>query len=278
MARQTKEARIKELEKQLENTKKWLQQAEERNIKLVKDAETDFLNSPTYNQLQEWLSFYKDLSELNSINMGNYNKMLQQSRENARKVYEDNRRLLEKIGNEYVVGMTEEAHDQADYQKLMDSVHELQGKLCAKEFDLKICKEEMEKLSAIAAAVQKENEQILNADDVNDEILAQLEKYKVENNNLKRELIFCQNRLQAYEDIVSDSSVINDEINIERFIEQNQQKMIQKKKGAPRRIKEETINIIIGMRKKGYSIRMIAEATGVSVGKVHQIIQRNNQQ
>lgn len=89
MAYQTKEARIKELEKQLENTKKWLQQEEERNIKLVKDAETDFLNSPTYNQLQEWLSFYKDMSELNSINLGNYKKMLQQSRENARKVYED---------------------------------------------------------------------------------------------------------------------------------------------------------------------------------------------
>lgn len=278
MARQTKEDRIKELEKQLENTQKWLRQAEERNQKLVNDAETEFLNSPTYNQLKDQLSFYKDLSELNSINIANYKKMLQQSRENARKVFEDNKRLLEGTGNEYSVGMTEGAHDQADYQKLLDSIHDLQGKLCAKELYLKLCKKEMERLRALAANVQKENEQILNTDNINNEIVVQLEKYKVENENLKKELEFNQNKLQVYESMTNAYDVgVNDKY-IERFIEQNQQKMTKGKKGAPVKIKEETINNIINMRQNGCSIRAIAKATNVSVGMVHLIIKRNQQQ
>ena len=65
MPKKSKEARIRELEEQLENYKEYLEKTTARNRELVEAEEGTFLHSPTYLQMQEEIQFLHNLQKLN---------------------------------------------------------------------------------------------------------------------------------------------------------------------------------------------------------------------
>lgn len=132
--RQSKEAKIKELEKRLADTMKWLEETQKRNAVLVEQAEQEFLNSPTHYQMQQEIEFYKSLNKLNDINLANAKKHTMRADENLRQVYEDNKRMCEHEGDtDYWIGITECWREAKEYEKLREEIRELKGKIEQKE-------------------------------------------------------------------------------------------------------------------------------------------------
>lgn len=111
--KQSKEAKIKELERRLKQTEGWLEETQKRNAEMAQQAENSFLNSATYHQMQQEIEFFKSLNKLNEINLASANK-----------------RMCEHEGDtEYWIGITECWREAKEYDKLREEIRELKGKV-----------------------------------------------------------------------------------------------------------------------------------------------------
>lgn len=134
MARQSKDEKIKDLEKRLVETQKLYEQVSKRNQEMIQQAENSFLNSATYNQMKQELERLKSLNKLNDIHLASVKKQSISMDEYTKQIYEDNKRMCENEANtNYWVGITENWHDAKEYEKLRDEIHELKGMLEQKE-------------------------------------------------------------------------------------------------------------------------------------------------
>lgn len=130
MARQSKDEKIKDLEKRLVETQKLFEQVSKRNQEMIQQAENSFLNSATYNQMKQELERLKSLNKLNDIHLASVKKQSISMDEYTKQIYEDNKRMCENEANtNYWVGITENWHDAKEYEKLRNEIHELKGML-----------------------------------------------------------------------------------------------------------------------------------------------------
>lgn len=128
MAKATKEAKIKDLEKRLADMTGYYEQMSKRNAEMAERGEESFLNSPTYYQMQEQLDFYKRIADLNQMHIDSQKKWGYRQADKVQQVYEDNKRFMERAGGEYFIGITEDDTDR-NYEKLREEIRELKGKL-----------------------------------------------------------------------------------------------------------------------------------------------------
>ena len=152
MARETKEAKIARLESLIKKYEDVINHLTNRNKELVAAEEETFLHSPTYLQMQEHLSFVKDLLELTEINLANQKKTAMKIEDTVRQVYEDNKRLVaEKANGEYFAGITEFYHDSKEYMSLKDENMRLSAKVDTLKESLKERETEIERLQLLLA-------------------------------------------------------------------------------------------------------------------------------
>ena len=127
--------KCQKLEQELERYKKWLEDSEERNRKLREQAENSFLNSPTYHQMAERISFVESLNKLNESHIKSLERSKQRVDNAVQQVYADNKAMLEHYKPDYVedgenpyfIGITENYHDSKEYEKLRTKVSDLEG-------------------------------------------------------------------------------------------------------------------------------------------------------
>lgn len=156
--RQSKEAKIKELEKRLADTMKWLEDTQKRNAVMAEQAEQGFLNSPTYYQMQQELEFFKSLSKLNDIHLASAKKQTMRADEHLRQVYEDNKRMCEHEGDtEYWIGITECWREAKEYEKLREEIRELKGKVEQQEQSIADRDAEIHRLQMVIGEFKCEN-------------------------------------------------------------------------------------------------------------------------
>lgn len=134
MPRKTKEARIQELEKELNTYKEYVERISARNAELVAAEEGTFLHSPTYLQMQEEIKFLKNLEKLNQIHLASTKAQVIKADDACRQIYEDNKRLTsEHTDRSYFIGITENWRSAQEYQELKGENASLQGKIEQKE-------------------------------------------------------------------------------------------------------------------------------------------------
>ena len=156
--RQSKEAKIKELEKRLADTMKWLEDTQKRNAVMAEQAEQGFLNSPTYYQMQQEIEFFKSLSKLNDIHLASAKKQTMRADEHLRQVYEDNKRMCEHEGDtEYWIGITECWREAKEYEKLREEIRELKGKVEQQEQSIADRDDEIHRLQMVVGEFKCEN-------------------------------------------------------------------------------------------------------------------------
>ena len=147
MPKKSKEARIRELEEQLENYKEYLEKTTARNRELVEAEEGTFLHSPTYLQMQEEIQFLHNLQKLNDHHLASAKAQIRKADDAYRQTYEDNKRLTdEKADTDYFIGITENWRDARDYQKLKTDNAMLQGKIEQKDIAIADRDAEIERL------------------------------------------------------------------------------------------------------------------------------------
>lgn len=155
MPKKSKEARIRELEEQLENYKEYLDKTTARNRELVDAEEGTFLHSPTYLQMQEEIKFLQNLQKLNDHHLASAKAQIRKADDAYRQTYNDNKRLTdEKADTEYFIGLTENWRSAQEYQKLKNDNAVLQGKIEQKDISIANRDAEIERLRHELAVIK----------------------------------------------------------------------------------------------------------------------------
>lgn len=137
MPRKTKETKIRELEKELNTYKEYVERISARNAELVAAEEETFLHSPTYLQMQEEIKFLRNLEKLNQIHLASTKEQAIKADNACRQIYEDNKRLTsEHTDRSYFIGITENWRSAQKYQELKGENSSLQGKIEQKEISI----------------------------------------------------------------------------------------------------------------------------------------------
>ena len=134
MARETKESKIKKLEEKVAMLEKCLEQSSKNITEMQQRGEDSYLNSPTYYRMQQQISFYKAIADLNQMHIDSQRKWGYRQADKVQQVYEDNKRLMEQAGEEYHIGCM--VREETEYEKLREEIRELKGKLDGKNLNL----------------------------------------------------------------------------------------------------------------------------------------------
>ena len=265
--KRNKLANARKLEQQLADTQKLLEFSENRIQLLFEQAEHGFLNSPTYQQMQQEIDFYKSLNKLNDIHLANANKQFQSTAEHLRQVYEDNSRLCKhKWDADYWIGVTERRHDEKDYEKLRDEIYTLKGSIDQKEQAVADRDAEIHRLQLLISEMQCKLRSSPASSDCKDH--EELESLRMENDRLREHIASLEEQLTLVPITVRDNTAPI----IEQIIERQKEQNTPKKLGRPFVVDKQKKDLVITLRTKGYSIRRIADQLGMSVGNVHRYI------
>lgn len=172
--RVSKEMKIKELEKQLEDTRKWLDEAERRNQDLINKKENDFINSPTYRQMMEEIKFLKSINKLNENRISNLESKKISADETIRQIYQDNIKMLANYSDHsYFIGIAERIHETQEYLDLRSQVTKLQGKVEGLNTFLKDRDTEINRLQMVIAEMdQQQSDTVSQVDVIEHRIIA----------------------------------------------------------------------------------------------------------
>lgn len=178
--RVSKEMKIKELEKQLENTRKWLDEAEKRNQDLINGTENDFINSPTYRQMMEEIKFLKIINKLNENRISNLESKKISADETIRQIYQDNKEMLANYSDHsYFIGIAERIHETREYLDLRSQVTKLQGKVEGLNTFLKDRDTEINRLQMVIAGMDQQQSDTVSQVDVIEQCIIAKENEKV---------------------------------------------------------------------------------------------------
>lgn len=178
--RVSKEMKIKELEKQLEDTRKWLDEAERRNQDLINEKENDFINSPTYRQMVEEIKFLKSINSLNENRISKLEAKKITADETIRQIYQDNKEMLANYSDHsYFIGITERIHETQEYLDLRSQVTKLQGKVKGLNTFLKDRDTEINRLQMVIAEMDQQQSDTVSQVDVIEQRIIAKENEKV---------------------------------------------------------------------------------------------------
>ena len=154
-----RQSRTQRLQSELDNYKKWLQESEERNKKLIDKAEDSFLNSPTYNQMMERIGFLEICNNLNQSHIKHLESQKRKVDESIQQVFADNKAMMEHYKedgeeNSYFIGLTENWHEAKEYTKLKSEIADLKGKVEGLETLLKDRDTEINRLQGVVGELK----------------------------------------------------------------------------------------------------------------------------
>lgn len=153
MAKETKESKIKKLEEKVAMLEKCLEQSSKNITEMQQRGEDSYLNSPTYHQMQQQISFYKAIADLNQMHIDSQRKWGYRQDDKVQQVYEDNKRFMEQAGEEYHIGCM--VREETEYEKLREEIRELKGALDGKNLNLvardKMIADMMEQIAELQA-------------------------------------------------------------------------------------------------------------------------------
>ena len=265
MARQSKDAKIKELEQKLAQTNEYLELLLKRDAEQKQKADDAFANSPYRYQLEEKCEFYKKLSDLNQSLLENAKKTAYKKVDAVQRVYEDNRAIFKEHEIDYFIGITDIQHDDSEYDKLRNTIYELRGKIATKNANINFLNAEIGHLQDLLAQCKSQNPE-------QTEIQQLLDIIKQKDIEIEKLNTLIEESTKAIEQTSTLQSHNNELTIIEQNIERSRMQNPTKRTGRPPKVKEETITLILELRARGYSIRTIAEQLSISVGTVHRII------
>lgn len=180
MARATKESKIKELEERVKSLQESLEILSKRNNEMALRAEDSFLNSPTYCQMMEKISFIESLNKLNESHIKHLEKQKEKVSEAVQQVFADNKAMMEHYRegdeeNPYFIGITENWHDAKEYMKLKSDVSEFKGKVSALEILLKDREDEITRLQGVVGELKHKTTTTAPSEHI-EELKSQIEK------------------------------------------------------------------------------------------------------
>ena len=154
-----RQSRTQRLQSELDNYKKWLQESEERNKKLIDKAEDSFLNSPTYNQMMERIGSLEICNNLNQSHIKHLESQKRKVDESIQQVFADNKAMMEHYKedgeeNSYFIGLTENWHEAKEYTKLKSEIADLKGKVEGLETLLKDRDTEINRLQGVVGELK----------------------------------------------------------------------------------------------------------------------------
>lgn len=119
------------------------------NAKLLENGEYSYLNSPTYHQNKERISFLENCEKLNEWNLQNVESKTIRVEDAVRQVHEDNKRILANQDcPEYFIGITENFHSAEEFIALKEKIAGLEGKIRGMKTTLQNREEEIRRLQA----------------------------------------------------------------------------------------------------------------------------------
>lgn len=173
--------KCQKLEQELERYKKWLEDSEERNRKLREQAENSFLNSPTYHQMAERISFVESLNKLNESHIKYLERSKKKVDDAIQQVYADNEAMLEHYKSEdgenpYFIGITENYHDSKEYEKLRTKVSDLEGIIKGYDTILADRDKEIERLQGVVGELRHQLSQNQTTTTLSDDMQREYEQ------------------------------------------------------------------------------------------------------
>lgn len=231
-----KKKSAKKLEKDLQQLLIERDHFADLNKRLLDNAEQNFVNSTKYNEMAEQIKFLELSLKSREQIIEELEVRISKQEADINQLYIDNKKMIDNIDSEaYFIGLTENWHVAWEYDKLKQEINYLNGKI---------------KANSILLA-QKD-----------DEI-----------NNLLNNIAAEKNKTQANDNSVSAIALEK----AEAAIKQNREERARNCKTRSKKTKtsNETMNMVLALRNKGYSIRDISRQTGVSIGWVHELVKRN---
>lgn len=157
MAKETNAAKIKRLQHELDMCNSNMEALYNANQKLVEQAEQDFLNSPTYQQMRDRITFLESVVKLDEYHIQSLKADMQKIDDKTRQIYEDNRKLVENKDNtEYFIGITENYHDAEEYMELRHQILNEKGKVDGLKLSLSDRDNEIVRLQGNITELKKE--------------------------------------------------------------------------------------------------------------------------
>ena len=155
-----RKSKTQRLQEELERYKGYLDEADKRVKKYMDQAEDSFLNSPTYNQMMEKISFIEALNKLNESHIKHLESQKAKVDEAVQQVFADNKAMMENYKyeedseNPYFIGLTENWHDAREYMKLKEDIANLTGKVEGLELLLSDRDKEIERLQGVVGELR----------------------------------------------------------------------------------------------------------------------------
>ena len=145
------------LEAELNQYKEWLANQEETIKRMRNNGENSFLNSATYIQMKEQISFLDSCNKLSEIGRVNAEGRWKKFSESDRKLYEDNKAFLEHDGDsDYFIGIIECYREINEVRKYKDEAKSLEGKIQGYKDIIAERDKEIERLQGIIAELKHE--------------------------------------------------------------------------------------------------------------------------
>lgn len=152
-----RQSHTQKLEAELKQYKEWLAKQEEIIKRMRDNGENSFLNSATYIQMKEQISFLDSCNKLSEIGRVNAEGRWKKFSDNDRKVYEDNKAFLEHDGDsDYFIGIIECYREINEVHKYKDEAKSLEGKIQGYKDIIAERDKEIERLQGVVAELKHE--------------------------------------------------------------------------------------------------------------------------
>lgn len=155
-----RQSHTQKLEAELKQYKEWLANQEEIIKRMRENGENSFLNSATYIQMKEQISFLDSCNKLSEIGRVNAEGRWKKFSDNDRKVYEDNKAFLEHDGDsDYFIGIIECYREINEVHRYKDKAESLEGKIQGYKDIIAERDKEIERLQGVVAELKHSQEQ-----------------------------------------------------------------------------------------------------------------------
>lgn len=300
----SKKLELQKLRAELDNYKELYEFFNAKYQELLGNGEHSFLNSPTYLQMKEKISYLENCVKLNEWHLQNVGAERIKRDDAVHQVYEDNKRLVKNQEcPEYFIGITETFHSAEEFASMKDQTATLRGKVDGLTIILDERNKEIERLQSEIAELQYN--QLCSLPEESQQNDFQKTEHKKTENGKQGKYEFedavryeealqrikaMEADLQKYQTWLSNSNKRIEELQkqntdlaitagdavkvAEENIDKSRQlsKDNQKRKGRPPKVDEYHIALIKELHRNGHSLRNIAKQLGLAVGTVNKYI------
>lgn len=171
MAKKKRQSLTQKLEKKIADQRAIIERQNELITRMQANGEDSFLNSPTYMQMEEKITFLDNCNKLSELGRVNAEGRVRKFDESDKKVYEDNKAFLEHDGDsDYFIGIIECYKDINEVRKYKDESKTLEGKIQGYKDIIAERDKEIERLQGIVADLKHEQPATTPSEDMQREL------------------------------------------------------------------------------------------------------------